>query len=294
MGNAYVSGSLIAQPDDLNPNSSVDAFLTKFDSDGNFQWSRQLGSYIFNPLNVQTDISLSVAAADDLGNVFIAGRTEGDLDGTSNGSADGFLAKYDSDDNFQWARQFGTSFFDRSNDVAVDGLGNAYVAGFDGGTALGGGTGNQATLRKFDTDGNLVWLRTLDSSGSDSNNGVALDALGNVYVTGSARGEVGGSNADGGGFVSKYDVTGNLLWTKQFGIAASAGAEGICLDGEGAIYVTGATSESFFGQSAVRVDGFLVKLVEQVPEPASWSLLVCGTMLLMGGAASRRRERIHT
>jgi len=299
LGSVYVSGSTINDLGDGAPLGVIDAFVRKYDSDGNTQWTRQLGSYIFDPeLGLGgVDIAFGVSTrTDGLGNVFIAGRTDADLDMPNIGSSDGFVAKYDADGNFQWVRQFGTTFFDNGGQsVAADAVGNAYAAGYDGGSDLPGGNGDKAVLRKYDPDGNLIWFQSLETGEDDRLSGVAVDGLGGVFVSGFTAGDLDGTNSGSiDAFVSKFDVDGNLLWTKQFGTGESDSSSGLSVDGLGNVYATGSTNGSLFGPNAGQTDAFLVKLVEQVPEPASWSLLVCGMTLLRGRTALRWRKRTHT
>ena len=72
------------------------------------------------------------------GNVYVAGLTEGALPGqTAAGGADSFVRRYDANGNEAWTRQFGTAAHDVLRDVAVDGTGNVYVAGYTSGALPG-------------------------------------------------------------------------------------------------------------------------------------------------------------
>ena len=69
-------------------------------------------------------------ATDISGNVYVAGGTEGGLDGnTSAGNTDLFVVKYSSSGTKQWTNQFGSSSRDSANGVAPDSSGNVYVTG---------------------------------------------------------------------------------------------------------------------------------------------------------------------
>src|SRR5262249_1499130 len=80
-GNVYITGNTTGNLGAPNAGSD-DAFLAKYDASGNFLWARQLGTSA-------QDISKSVSA-DALGNVFISGRTYGNLAATNLGSGDVF------------------------------------------------------------------------------------------------------------------------------------------------------------------------------------------------------------
>ncbi|MEM9657474.1 MAG: SBBP repeat-containing protein, partial [Planctomycetota bacterium] len=100
----------------------TDAFVTRLDADGAVLWTRQFGS-------AAVDVAWGVAA-DEFGNVFVAGNTDGDLDGPNAGEADAFLTMFTGAGELLWTRQLGSHAFDRSQSVSTDGLGNVYAAGY--------------------------------------------------------------------------------------------------------------------------------------------------------------------
>ena len=104
-----------------------------------------------------------------------------------------------------WSREFDTPADDYSRSVAVDGLGNAYIAG---------DTGGDAFLAKYDSSGDLLWAEQIGStSGEDSWVYVDVDASGNAYISGRTYGSLGGPNAgETDVFLAKYDSSGELVW----------------------------------------------------------------------------------
>src|SRR2546425_1032036 len=103
--------------------------------------------------------------------------------------------------------------------IAVDASG-VYVAGLTwdalpGQTSAGSG---DAFLRKYDASGNVLWTRQFGSSDFDQADNVAVDASG-AYVAGVTAGAFPGQTSAGSAdaFVIKYDTSGNVLWTRQFG-----------------------------------------------------------------------------
>jgi YD repeat-containing protein len=112
----------------------------------------------------------------------------------------------------------------------VDSAGNIYVTGYT--PAPGGSAGfTQYATLKYDTNGNLKWLKGYDSGGYDYAVDLAADSLGNLYVTGS-----GGYN-----YVTvKYDSGGNEVWVRPHGNSDTFGvAVDIEVDSSGNIYITG-------------------------------------------------------
>lgn len=199
-GNVYISGSTYANLGGTNA-GGIDALISKYDADGNLQWTRQLGT--------SSDDSGYGVSADRLGNVYISGYTKGSLGGTNTGGSDVFTSKYNAAGNLQWTRQLGTSSDDFSNFVSADGLGNVYISGFTDGS-LGGtsGGGRDAFISKYDMAGNLQWTQQLGTSLEDAASGVWADGLNNIYISGVTYGSLGGTNAgDADAFLVKYADT---------------------------------------------------------------------------------------
>ena len=130
-GNVYVTG----YTDGLLGTQAYgnnDAFLSKYSAAGVLQWTRQLGNSSY-----QQSYGVS---ADGIGNIYIAGYTEGKLGDSNFGGGDAFVSKYNSVGSWQWTKQFGTSSYDQAYGVSVDGAGNAYVSGYTEGNLEGAAT----------------------------------------------------------------------------------------------------------------------------------------------------------
>nr|MBA3726504.1 hypothetical protein [Armatimonadota bacterium] len=71
--------------------------------------------------------------------------------------------------------------------LAVDAAGNVYVTGFSNGA---GGFPNDYATIKYDSNGNQLWVARYNGPGnsSDGASALAVDAAGNVYVTGTSYG----------------------------------------------------------------------------------------------------------
>jgi hypothetical protein len=201
LGNVYIAGYIDTGTGPPG-GEMTDAFVSKYDVTGNFQWTRQLGT-------ANQDIASGVSA-DSIGNVYVSGYTTGSLGGPSAGSSDVFLAKYDGAGNLEWSRQIGTYTGESGGTVSADGLGNVYLAGGTQGNLVGGpdaGLGrSDSFVIKFDSAGNVQWTQQLGTPDPDPNTGVSADGLGNVYISGYTSGSLGGLNAGGqDAFVAKYN-----------------------------------------------------------------------------------------
>ena len=246
-GSLYVPSRVAGPLDAQTHLGSYDAALTKFNSSGVKQWTRQWGT-------TADDTANGSAVDASSGDVYVVGTTTGTLSGqTSLGGQDVFLMKYDNAGVLQWTRQFGTTGLDTGHGVALDSAGSVYVAG-----VVSGGLNNQpfagaqdAFLIKYDAAGAYQWTRLLGTTGDDIAYGIAIDGNNNLFIVGSAAGTLPGQTYQGGladMFVASYDTAGVRQWVRQFGSTDWDVAKGVAVDGFNHVYVTGITSGPMDGQ----------------------------------------------
>ena len=252
-GNVYISGSTSGVLGSSYKGND-DAFLTKFDSSGSELWTQQIGTS-------RWDYSYSVAV-DGSGNAYISGSTNGDFGSFDAGGEDAFLTKFDSSGNKLWTKQIGNmSSDDYSLSVAVDASGNAYISGYTDGVLGSSSAGAEdAFLTKLDSSGSEVWTSQIGSSNIDYSFSVAVDGSGNVYISGYTGGVLGDSSAGGtDAFLTKFDSLGNVLWTQQIGTSAWDQSNSVAVDALGNAYISGYTNGDLGGTNAGGSDAFLVK-----------------------------------
>jgi len=237
-GNSYIVGNTSGDLDGNANAGFVDLFVVKYDSAGEKQWTRQMGTRGW-------DGAYGVSV-DGSGNVYVVGETFGGLDGNTNaGNDDLFVVKYNARGEKQWTRQMGTTSYDGARGVSVDGSGNVYVAGFtdgelDGNTNIGG---MDLFVIKYNSEGVKQWTRQMGTTSWDFANGVSVDGGGNVYVAGYTWGSIDGNInvGDEDLFVIKYNSNGVKKWTRQMGTTGLDEATGVSVDNSGNVYVTGIT-----------------------------------------------------
>ncbi len=201
---------------------------------------------------------------DSYGSIYVVGETSGSLGGTSAGSSDAFIAKYDQDGNQAWISQVGTSVGDGFRAVTVDSSGNAYAVGYSYG-AIGGQShsGNtDAVVAKYDSSGNLTWIREFGGSGNDQLDAVAVDSSGNVYGVGLTGNSLDGQSNSGlnDAVLVKYDASGNRSWVRLLGTSTYDAGQGVTVDSSGNAYMVGWVRAALTGQSAFGGDdGFIAK-----------------------------------
>ncbi|MCU7547543.1 SBBP repeat-containing protein [Chitinophagaceae bacterium LB-8] len=220
-GNVYVTGL-------VSEETASDYTTIKYDAAGNELWVRR-----FNGPGNEFDQATSIAV-DAKGNVYVTGFSVG-----GGGSWDYATIKYDAAGNELWVRWYDGpgNHSDIAASLAVDAQGNVYVTGYSDDLE----TNSDYATVKYDTNGNELWVRRYNGPGNNSDIAIALalDASGNVYVTGASISSATGFNYDYA--TVKYDANGNEKWIKMYnGSGNDIDFPGsIAVDGSGNVYVTG-------------------------------------------------------
>jgi hypothetical protein len=249
-GNVYVAGSTNGDLGGANAGLS-DGFARKYEPDGTPSWTQQFGT--------ASDDRINAAAVDASGNLYVAGQTDGSLDGTSAGKSDCFVRKYDSEGTHEWTRQFGSAGIDTANGIAVDASGNVYATGFLR-TGPADTDNADAFVRKYDASGVHEWTQHFGNSANEVGYAIALDASGYLYVAGQTSGALDGiANGNTDGFVRKHAPSGAHEWTRQFGTPATDLANTLAVDASGNAYIAGQTDGDLGGEVQGTWDSFVQK-----------------------------------
>jgi hypothetical protein len=246
-----------------NGNTASDIFIAKYNASGTYVYAKKMGGPSF-------DVGFSIAL-DASANACITGQFIGTADfdpgaATINlisaGSNDIFVGKYDASGNYTTAVKIGGTGNDIGHALKLDGSSNIYIAGqfestvdFDPGAGtvnLTSGSTENGYVMKLNSSAGYLWAAMQGGYSSaaiaDEGRGIAVDAAGNAYVTGSFQGTAdfdpgaGTFNLTSAGgndiFLAKYDPSGNFLWAKRFGSTGADVGNGIVRDGSH-IYITG-------------------------------------------------------
>ena len=276
-GNVYAVGYTDGGLDGNNLTGTQDSFLIKYNSSGEKQYTKQFG--------VQgKDTAAWGVATDGNGNVYVAGYTNGGLDGnTLTGTTDFFFTKYNSSGEKQYTKQLGaTGFATTASAVATDTSGNVYVTGYTNG-ALDGNTKigiQDAFLTKFSSIGEKQYTKQLGVKSVINAEvikavfaegmSVVTDKSGNVYVLGNLfdQGKDKSDGLDGNSmtgtqdfFLTKYDSSGEKQFTKQLGVqGVRTDAKSVTADANGNVYIAGYTYGGLDGNTLTgENDLFLTK-----------------------------------
>ncbi len=203
-GNVYTTGFFVGK-EDFDPGAGItnlssvggdDVFVQKMNASGNFLWAKSFGG-------AGNDDGYSITV-DPLGNVYTTGYFYGVVDFdpgagttslTSIGSfPDAFVQKMDASGNFQWAKSFGGTNYERGYSITLDTSGNVYTTGIYSGTVdfdPGAGTANLSSnasldifIQKMDASGNFLWAKSFGGTNSEIGYSTKVDDFGNVYTTG--------------------------------------------------------------------------------------------------------------
>ncbi len=319
-GNAYVSGETSSTEasfpvnvgPDLTHNGGRDGFVAKVNPSGtSLVYCGYVGGTGYEQAR---GIALSAA-----GNAYIAGETDSSEtsfpvkagpDLTFNGSEDGFIAELSADGTgLVFCGYVGGSSNDTPSGIALDGSGNAYVAGTTlssettfpvsiGPDLSYNGSYDVFVVKVNSTGLGLGYCGYIGGSDEEFAIGVAVDAAGAAYVTGYTKSTegtfpvlVGPDLTFGGGtdvIVAKVDPSGaNLVYCGYIGGSGQDVGYGIAADSSGAAYIAGETysSETSFpvkdGPDVTHNgsgDAFVAKLVS-----GGSSVVYCG---YLGGSGS--------
>lgn len=240
----------------------------------------------------RTDDAAAVAV-DEAGNTYVAGRTDSiDFSGKGFGNINlnlalpkAFLTKYSPDGKeILWSHIIGGSSNTRANAVAVDRLGNVYLAGTTGARDFPlmkpvqdkqPGL-NIAFLMKFDPDGKLLFSTYLGGERNEEGLAVAVDSQMNIYLAGRASStnfpvknamqpQMAGGGQDA--FVAKFNSDYTLQWATYLGgTAGTDNIYAIAVGPDDALFVTGESmsagmaTENAWIRQPVSYSSFVAKL----------------------------------
>lgn len=245
-----------------------DAFVAKYDSTGTLMWVKGIGG-------ADQDWGYAVAT-DASDNIFVTGSyqmgtlhfTATDSLAISSSSAKNvFIAKYDANGNFLWARN-GSASYSSGTSIATDASGNAIISGFYNGSAnfssnaLTGGATNLFFV-KYSPTGTVLWAKSGTSSSLCYTNALKCDAAGNIYATGKISQNITfGSSTfthQGGDdmYTAKFNSNGDVQWLQLEGKTLLASTtsnnfdcgNGIDVDNSGNVYVAGSLLDTFISAS---------------------------------------------
>ena len=233
-----------------------DAFIVKFDADGNRSWASYLGGMDYDDgNNVGTDgnndilvggstMSTDFPVLSAFQNIFAGGNYNG---------GDLFISKITSSGNLKWSTFYGGESNEHLNGMDVDKAGNIAVVsdftvsklipGISSSSYLPVNSSGAAVIAKFDPNGNNLWATYFLGGTGD----IAFDGTGNIITAGKAgqganpgipHDSTKALNAPGYAdfYAVKFDPSGAPLWARYVG-EASDGIVKTAVDERNNIYI---------------------------------------------------------
>jgi uncharacterized repeat protein (TIGR02543 family) len=270
LGNLFIAGQFNVGTVDFDPSAGTDnqvnslggydIFLSKFNADGSYAWTKTWGG-------TGNDAVYSMAF-DSNNNVYIIGEFAATVDfdpgvGVSSyvsaGSVDAFFSKFDTDGEFLYTKVLGSTSHDRGHGIQINNDDEIYIVGKFNGTVdfdPSGGTDSQvsagnydAYLSKFNADGSYAWTYIWGSTDRDTNNDMKLGADGSIYLAGVFRGTVdfdpSGSTSNytsvglDDAYLSKFNADGSYAWTKTWGSTSNDFSFNLRVSTTNEIYIIG-------------------------------------------------------
>lgn len=268
-----------------------DAFVVKFDANGNRLWATFYGGS-------GNEVVWTKVATDASSNVIISGRTNStNFPVTSGafqtsyggGDEDAYIVKFNGSGTRLWATYCGGKFGDGSFGVTTDASGNVIIAGLtlstnfpvtSGAFQTSKAKGRDAFIMKFNPSGGRLWGTYYGGKGDEYLTGSVVADESNIYVTSSTRSSnfpittgsfqtaYSGGVISGDAFILKFSNSGNRIWATYYGGSYDDDATGVAIDGSSNVVITGhtqslnfpTTNGAFQTSLSGYSDAYLVKL----------------------------------
>ena len=297
LGHIYMAGSfsysdITFGSTTLINRGSSDLFLVKYDLNGNVIWAKSYGG--------NSSDGASAVRTDAMGNVYLAGSFSSSaisfgsvsLANTNNNgmySYDFYLVKFDTNGNILWAKSGGGSYSDGAYSLAVDNMGNTFVAGEYGSLSITIGpfillqqnnTPGWATtdifLAKYSSNGDVLWARRAGGYLSETEISVSAGNSGSVFLAGNFLGPeitfgtatfTNNNPENNNLFLAKYATGGDVEWAMVAGGEGDELVRSVATDKYGNAYITGYSNSTSIAFGALSLNNptgsgnlFVVKL----------------------------------
>jgi hypothetical protein len=233
-------------------------------------WAKSMGG--------QYEENVTRTLSDEAGNIYLAGAftTPMLIIGSDTlihiNSLDIFIIKCNNDGEILWARCAGGSGNEFVHAITADSSGNIYLTGsyyspslyIGSDTLLNHGAG-EIFLIKYNSDGDLIWTKSIGGNDSDVGDFISTDSEGNVILAGHFQSPViyfdSDSITNSGSrniLIIKYDAEGNCIWVKYGAGECKATITSFISDVAGNIYIAGNFSSNgiILGTDTLTSKGF--------------------------------------
>ena len=268
----------------INYGGNVDGMLIKLSSACVLLWSTYYGATdwdSFNDVKATNSDVYTIGTTNNSNSI----STSGVHQTSKAGAYDNFIVRFNSQGIRQWGSYLGGDDYEDPGDLAIDANGDLYIVGGTKSTSGIATSGSHQVsfggyydgyLVKFSPTGIRQWGTYYGGSQYDYVTDVAIDASGNIYLSGNTTSTssiaTSGSHqvsygGFGDGFIVKFNSSGVRQWGTYYGNNQPDSLYSITIDGSSNIYSVG-SSASTMGIASVgahdtttdgSVDAFIVK-----------------------------------
>jgi len=253
--NIYVAGifqnSTTFDDTTLTSAGQFDIYVAKYNPNADLLWVVSAGG-------IGSDIAWGITL-DSSNNVYVTGEfaqtAEFDEETTliSDGSADIFVAKYNTNGELQWVTSAGGTGPDIGHAIAIDSDGIGVITGSVRGSVLfdtirvrGPSDFTSAFVARFNENGRFIWVEHAEGTGNLIGKAIGVDNQDNIYVSGEYSGSAtfddeNSLQSEGNSdiYMARYDPNGTLDWVESGGGADNNAIHDIAMETNGDFYITG-------------------------------------------------------
>ena len=277
--------------------SQPDAYLAKFNSNGDILWATYLGGN-----STDQTFDCLVDKSSDL--IYVVGQTQSTNNiatssaykTNNSGNIDGFMVQFNSSGTRNWGSYFGGTNYDWLNAGVVDKNGNLIICGTTASSSNISTTSSyqpniagsyDGFISKFNSSGNIQWSTYIGGSSTDYCNSITVGSNNEVYITGttyssdkiSSTGVHQTTNKGNGDcFVMRFTAGGAYAWGTFFGGSQAEEGKSIYCSPNGTLVITGNTrstsdisTSSAYQTSSYSANGYLDAFVLKLTSSGSRS-----------------------
>lgn len=193
-----------------------DFWVIKLTNSGELEWSNFYGGSF-------TDTPFDVVQTKNNSFIIVGSSDSTDVDITNNlGSYDFWVIHISNKGNLLWQKNFGGSQIDEAFAISASPDNNFLIVGDTRSSDKNVNNNNGGAdiwLIKIDINGNLLWEKTIGSTGFDACRSIKLTSDNNFLISGSSRSTSNNFNNKGANdaLLVKINANGNILWQKTVG-----------------------------------------------------------------------------
>ena len=261
-GSIYVSGSTQGNLNNTKNKGEEDAFITKFNTDGDLLWTTLIGG-------TGSQWSTSIAIAED-GSIYGCGSIDGGLDMESHSETDVFAYKLNSDGKGIWTKALGGSGLDEAQSIDIDNDGSIIITGFTDAeyeNISNLGFLHDIFVTKLNSKGKTIWNELIGTEDNDKAYSVEVGEDNSIYIGGFTAGDLEGVAHNGAALVTKLNPNGTQSWMKVYGSTMSPNSGTYISLNNGNVFLTSQEhgDDEFGGTDFEENDAFVAKIIELSP-----------------------------